>query len=142
MSDEQVLATFFGDEEFPIEWEDGQRELFWVHDDLHIPNPVSPMYADIGGWWLNCDYMFRRFATPFASDWILKVINGYVYTAAIPAQPGLSAEASEYGSRYTPVSRSTRGSGRAGRLHGLDAALLRRALPGLVARPAPAGDGA
>jgi phosphohistidine swiveling domain-containing protein len=102
MSDDQVLATFFGDEDFPVEWEDGQRELFWVHDDLHIPNPVSPMYADIGGWWLKCDYMFRRFGTPFASDWIVKVINGYVYTAAIPAQPGLSAEAGEYGSRYTP----------------------------------------
>jgi pyruvate,water dikinase len=102
MSEEQVLATFFGDGEFPVEWEAGQKELFWVHDDLHIPNPVSPMYADIGGWWLKCDYMFRRFGTPFASDWILKVINGYVYTAAIPAKPGLSAEAMEYGSRYTP----------------------------------------
>jgi phosphohistidine swiveling domain-containing protein len=103
MSDEQqVVATFFGDEEFPVEWEDGQRELFWVHDDLHIPNPVSPMYADIGGWWLKCDYMFRRFGTPFASDWIVKIINGYVYTAAVPAQVGLSAEASEYGARYTP----------------------------------------
>src|SRR5215216_4483389 len=102
MTDDQVLATFFGDDEFPIKWEDGQRELFWVHDDLHIPNPVSPMYADIGGWWLKCDYMFRRFGTPFASDWIVKIINGYVYTAAIPAQPGLSAEAGEYGSRYTP----------------------------------------
>jgi phosphoenolpyruvate synthase/pyruvate phosphate dikinase len=60
------------------------------------------MYADIGGWWLKCDYMFRRFGTPFASDWIAKIINGYVYTAAVPATPGLSAEASEYGSRYTP----------------------------------------
>lgn len=102
MSESPVLATFFGDEEFPVEWEAGQRELFWVHDDLHIPNPVSPMYADIGGWWLKCDYMFRRFGTPFAADWIVKVINGYVYTAAIPAQPGLHVEANEYGSRYTP----------------------------------------
>ena len=59
-----------------------------MHDDLHIPNPVSPMYADIGGWWLKCDYMFRRFGTPFASDWISKIINGYVYTAAIPAEAG------------------------------------------------------
>ena len=65
------------------------------------------MYADIGGWWLKCDYMFRRFGTPFASDWISKVINGYVYTAAIPAQKGLSAEATEYGARYTPRVRST-----------------------------------
>jgi pyruvate,water dikinase len=47
MSEAPAVKTFFGDEEFPIEWEDGQQELFWVHDDLH-PNPVSPMYADIG----------------------------------------------------------------------------------------------
>ena len=73
-----------------------------MHDDLHIPNPISPMYADIGGWWLKCDYMFRRFGTPFASDWISKIINGYVYTAAIPAEVGLSAETTEYGARYTP----------------------------------------
>jgi phosphohistidine swiveling domain-containing protein len=102
MSEEPAVATFFGDAEFPIEWADGQKELFWVHDDLHIPNPVSPMYADIGGWWLKCDYMFRRFGTPFAADWIVKIINGYVYTAAIPARAGLHAEASEYGARYTP----------------------------------------
>lgn len=102
MSEGQVLATFFGDEDFPVDWGAGQRELFWVHDDLHIPNPVSPMYADIGGWWLKCDYMFRRFGTPFAADWIVKIINGYVYTAAIPARPGLHAEAEEYGARYTP----------------------------------------
>ncbi len=102
MTEPAEVPTFFGDEQFPVEWEDGQRDLFWVHDDLHIPNPVSPMYADIGGWWLKCDYMFRRFGTPFASDWIVKVINGYVYTAAVPAQAGLSAEATEYGARYTP----------------------------------------
>ncbi|MQA10196.1 MAG: PEP-utilizing protein [Pseudonocardiaceae bacterium] len=98
----ETITTFFGDDEFPVTWEEGQRELLWVHDDLHIPNPVSPMYADIGGWWLKCDYMFRRFGTPFACDWISKIINGYVYTAAIPASKGLSAEASEYGARYTP----------------------------------------
>ena len=78
----------------------GQKDLFWVHDDLHIPNPVSPMYADIGGWWLSCDYMFRRFGNPFASDWLVKIINGYVYTAAIPAKPDVRAVASEYGAHY------------------------------------------
>jgi pyruvate,water dikinase len=101
-----MKATFFGDKDFPIEWEEGQKELFWVYDDLHIPNPISPMYADIGGWWLSCDYMFRRFGTPFACDWLLKVINGYVYTAAIPAKPDIRAIGSEYGLRYmarTPV---------------------------------------
>ena len=95
-----MIATFFGDKEFPIEWDEGQKELFWVYDDLHIPNPVSPMYADIGGWWLSCDYMFRRFGTPFASDWLVKVINGYVYSAAIPAKPEVHAVGSEYGARY------------------------------------------
>ena len=101
-----MKATFFGDKDFPIEWEEGQKEQFWVYDDLHIPNPISPMYADIGGWWLSCDYMFRRFGTPFACDWLVKIINGYVYTAAIPAKPEIRAIGSEYGSHYmarTPV---------------------------------------
>ena len=98
----QALGTFYGDEEFPIEWKEGERDLFWIYDDLHIPNPVSPMFFDIGGWWLTCDHMFRRFGTPFASDWIAKNINGYVYTAAVPADPSLHAEATEYQSRYVP----------------------------------------
>ena len=41
MSD-NVLATFFGDDEFPVQWEAGQKDLFWVHDDLHIPTPSPP----------------------------------------------------------------------------------------------------
>ncbi len=98
----EVLATFHGDSDFPIEWLEGEAELFWVLDDLHCPNPVSPFFFDIGGWWLTCDHMFRRFGTPFACDWIAKEINGYVYTAAIPADPQLRAEATEYGARYTP----------------------------------------
>lgn len=95
-----MLSNFLGDDDFPIQWEDGQEKLFWVHDDLHVPNPVSPMYADIGGWWLTCDYMFRRFGTPFASDWLVKIINGYVYTAAVPADTDVRVESHEYGSKY------------------------------------------
>jgi pyruvate,water dikinase len=60
------------------------------------------MFFDIGGWWLTCDHMFRRFGTPFACDWIAKEINGYVYTAAVPCDPGLHAEATEYQARYVP----------------------------------------
>ena len=101
-TDAGVLGTYFGDEEFPIEWQEGERELFWIYDDLHIPNPVSPMFFDIGGWWLTCDHMFRRFGTPFACDWIAKNINGYVYTAAVPADSSIHAEATEYQSRYVP----------------------------------------
>jgi phosphohistidine swiveling domain-containing protein len=98
----EVLGAFHGDASFPIEWRDGERELFWVLDDLHCPNPVSPMFFDIGGWWLTCDHMFRRFGTPFAADWVAKRINGYVYTAAIPATGAARPEAEEYGNRYAP----------------------------------------
>ena len=97
-----MLGTNHGGEEFPIDWQEGERELFWIYDDLHCPNPVSPLFFDIGGWWLTCDHMFRRFGTPFASDWIAKRINGYVYTAAIPADPAVRAEATEYEARYVP----------------------------------------
>jgi pyruvate,water dikinase len=99
---EEVLGEFHGSDEFPIDWQEGEKELFWIFDDLHIPNPVSPMFFDIGGWWLTCDHMFRRFGTPFACDWIAKEINGYVYTAAVPCDPGLHSEATEYQSRYVP----------------------------------------
>jgi phosphohistidine swiveling domain-containing protein len=97
-----VLAVFHGDESFPIEWEEGERDLLWIRDDLHCPNPVSPMFFDIGGWWLTCDHMFRRFATPFACDWVAKCINGYVYTAAIAPDAATRVEATEYQARYVP----------------------------------------
>ena len=99
---EEVLGSFHGSDEFPIEWKEGEDELFWIYDDLHCPNPVSPMFFDIGGWWLTCDHMFRRFGTPFACDWVAKEINGYVYTAAVPADSRIHSEASEYQSRYVP----------------------------------------
>jgi phosphohistidine swiveling domain-containing protein len=98
----EVLGSRFEGEDFPVEWREGEKELFWILDDLHCPNPVSPMFFDIGGWWLTCDHMFRRFGTPFASDWIAKRVNGYLYTAAVPADPSAYGEASEYGSRYVP----------------------------------------
>jgi phosphohistidine swiveling domain-containing protein len=103
MADEsKVVKQFLGDEDFPIEWEsEAEKSLFWVYDDLHCPQPLSPMYFDIGGWWLTCDHMFRRFGTPFAADWIAKNVNGYLYTAAVPADPDFKVEAIEYGSAYS-----------------------------------------
>ena len=98
---EEVLGQFLGDESFPVTWDsDVEQDFFWVYDDLHIPHPVSPMFFDIGGWWLSCDHMFRRFGTPFAVDWLAKNVNGYVYTTAIPADPDLRIEGTEYSSRY------------------------------------------
>jgi phosphohistidine swiveling domain-containing protein len=100
-TEEQILDQFLGNEDFPIEWaSDLESQLFWVFDDLHCPHPLSPIFFDIGGWWLTCDHMFRRFGAPFASDWIAKNVNGYLYTAAIPADPRFTVDAMEYGSRY------------------------------------------
>ena len=98
---EEILDQFLGDDSFPIEWDSEiQQALFWVFDDLHCPHPLSPMFYDIGGWWLTCDHMFRRFGTPFAVDWITKNVNGYLYTAAVPADPDMKVDAMEYGGRY------------------------------------------
>jgi pyruvate,water dikinase len=101
---EEVLGQFLGDETFPIEWtSETEKLLFWVYDDLHCPHPLSPMYEDIGGWWLSCDHMFRRFGTPFATDWIYKNVNGYLYTAAIPAEAGLEVATQEYNYRTSAI---------------------------------------
>ena len=98
---EEILDQFLGNEDFPIEWQSElEKQLFWVFDDLHCPHPLSPMFYEIGGWWLTCDHMFRRFGTPFAVDWITKNVNGYLYTAAVPADPGMPVDAMEYGNRY------------------------------------------
>jgi phosphohistidine swiveling domain-containing protein len=102
VASEEILGSFHGDEDFPIDWDEGEKELFWIFDDLHCPNPLSPLFFDIGGWWLSCDHMFRRFGTPFACDWIAKSINGYLYTAAVPADASIHSEATEYNSRYVP----------------------------------------
>lgn len=97
----EILGQFLGDESFPVSWaSEAEQGFFWVYDDLHCPHPVSPMFFDIGGWWLSCDHMFRRFGTPFAVDWLAKNVNGYVYTTAIPADPDLRIDATEYSARY------------------------------------------
>jgi hypothetical protein len=82
----KIYATFFGNEQYPVEWkDDAEKDLMWFYDDLHCPNPISPLYYDVGGWWgTSCEYMYRRFGAPIGSNWIAKKINGYVYTAIVP----------------------------------------------------------
>jgi pyruvate,water dikinase len=46
--------------------------------------------------------MFRRFGTPFATDWISKVVNGYLYTAAIPADADMAVPTEQLGFQYSP----------------------------------------
>ena len=50
--DSGILKQFLGDADFPIDWASEQEKgLFWFFDDLHCPQPLFPMYFDIGGWW-------------------------------------------------------------------------------------------
>ena len=67
------------------------KGLMWFYDDLHCPNPISPLYFDIGGWWDvdgrwggDCTYMYQRFGAPIGKSWIAKNIGGYVYSAVVP----------------------------------------------------------
>ena len=126
---EEVLGTFHGSDEFPIEWQEGEKELFWIYDDLHIPNPVSPMFFDIGGWWLTCDHMFRRFGTPFASRLDRQERSTATSTRPpIPADPAIRSEATEYQARYVPrVPRDPEYAGKIGAYLGWRAPRLRRA---------------
>lgn len=89
----EVLATFYGDESFPVEWEnEEEKKLFWFYDDNHVPNPVSPMYFSLHGWWgPTLDYMYRRFGFPIGCAWNAKKVNGYVYTAISPRDPNEAA---------------------------------------------------
>src|SRR5580698_9299201 len=73
MSDpNRVIDQYFG----AAEWasEDEKRLHFWF-DDLHCPQPISPMYFDVGGWWETCGYMYRRFGLPFGKDWVAKEVG-------------------------------------------------------------------
>ena len=41
----KVLGQFLGDASFPVEWgsEDEKLQMWW-YDDLHCPNPISPLW--------------------------------------------------------------------------------------------------
>lgn len=88
MAESQVLGTFLGDASFPVQWKDEEeKKLHWYYDDLHCPNPISPMYASIGWWGPTIEYMYRRFGAPFGKYWLGKIVNGYLYTAVVPREP-------------------------------------------------------
>jgi len=99
-----IIDQFFGDRTTPIEWasEEEKKLHFWL-DDLHCPQPISPMWFDIGGWWLTCDYMYRRFGVPFGKEWVAKNIEGYVHSAVVPRDPKEEAELAPYYSMVMPV---------------------------------------
>ena len=86
MTDEsKVLGTFFGDDSFPVEWEnEEEKQHLWFYDDLHCPLPCTPMYESMGWWGPTLTYMYRRFGAPFGKYWIGKIVNRYIYTAVLP----------------------------------------------------------
>lgn len=101
---DKVIDQFFGDASTPIEWkdEDEKKLHFWL-DDLHCPQPISPMWFDIGGWWLTCDYMYRRFGVPFGKDWVAKTVNGYLMSAVVPRAAEEEAGLWSYYNMVMPV---------------------------------------
>ena len=101
---DKVLDQFFGDAATSIEWtsEEEKKLHFWL-DDLHCPQPISPMWFDIGGWWLTCDYMYRRFGVPFGKDWVAKTVNGYVLSAVVPRPAAEEGELWSYYNMVMPV---------------------------------------
>ena len=104
MADSKVIDRFFGDASTPIEWagEEEKSLHFWL-DDLHCPQPISPMWFDVGGWWLTCDYMYRRFGVPFGKDWVAKNVAGYVHSAVVPRDPKEATELGAYFGMVMPI---------------------------------------
>lgn len=84
MSENKVIASYYGSKELPVEWKEGEKELLWFYDDLHCPHPISPLYFTTCGWWgPSCKYFYKKFGVG-GSDWIGKKIGGYLYTAVVP----------------------------------------------------------
>src|SRR5579864_8151485 len=101
---DKVIDKFFGNAETPIEWSsEAERKLHYWFDDLHCPQTVSPMWFDVGGWWLTCGYMYRRFGVPFGKDWVAKKVNGYVMTAVVPRSEKEERELAPYYEMVMPV---------------------------------------
>ena len=98
MDSSKVLAKFYGDKDFPVEWKnEEEKKLFWFVDDNHVPFPITPMYFSLHGWWgPTCDYLFRRFDIGTGVHWHGKVVNGYLYSAIEPREPKDAAEVGKY----------------------------------------------
>ena len=99
-----IIDQYLGDASHPIEWKnEADKKLHYWFDDLHQPQPVSPMYFDLGGWWVTCNYMYRRFGAPFGLDWVAKRVDQYVLTAVVPRDPKDAADIAPYYSMVMPI---------------------------------------
>src|SRR5258708_1103078 len=92
----KVIDQFLGDSSAPIEWAgESEKGLHFWFDDLHCPQPISPMWFDVGGWWQTCGYMYRRFGLPFGKNWGGKKVGEYVFSAVVPRAPRDPEEAGD-----------------------------------------------
>ena len=104
-----VLGTFHGSDEFPIEWQEGETRALL---DLRRPALPQPgVAAVLRHRRLVADVRPHvpplRHAVRVATG-SPRAINGYVYTAAIPADPSVRAEATEYQARYVAARAARR----------------------------------
>jgi pyruvate,water dikinase len=100
----KVIDRYLGDGTNSIEWasEEEKNLHFWL-DDLHCPQPISPMWFDVGGWWYTCNYMYRRFGVPFGKDWVAKKVSEYVHSAVVPRDPKEAGELGAYFGMVMPI---------------------------------------
>jgi len=99
-----IIDQYLGDATFPIDWKDeAEKRLHFWYDDLHNPQPVSPMFFDLGGWWSTCKYMYRRFGAPFGKDWVAKTVDEYVLTAVVPREEKDAKEIADYFAMVLPI---------------------------------------
>ncbi len=100
----KIIDQFLGDATTPIGWttEEEKGLHFWL-DDLHCPQPISPMWFDVGGWWHTCGYMYRRFGVPFGKDWVARKVDEYVFSAVVPRDPKEEAGLGAYYNMVMPV---------------------------------------
>jgi pyruvate,water dikinase len=104
MMSDQIIDQFLGDKSIPIEWDsEAEKGLHFWFDDLHCPQPISPMWFDVGGWWYTCDYMYRRFGVPFGKDWVAKTVNEYVFSAVVPRPPKEADDLGAYFGMVMPI---------------------------------------
>ncbi len=100
----KVIDQFLGDASTPIDWvSEEEKGLHFWFDDLHCPQPISPMWLDVGAWWTTCGYMYRRFGAPFGKDWTGKAINQYIFSAVIPRPPQEAEAIAPYYNMVMPV---------------------------------------
>jgi len=82
----KVIRTFFGDKNFPVQWDsEEEKKLHYWWDDAHFPHPLTPLfYSSFLPVYIHCGtYGIERLALTSAERFSIKVVNGYMYMAIV-----------------------------------------------------------